>query len=126
MLDAATMSSGDRQPEMLLRKVFQRIDVRYPPEVLHARYSVRSQVWVMSYLVVQPLFGVRSGPDFMYWGSKTIRGATRIHRTSSAGTNIPTECHVMLLHRCPPIRRLLIAAGIPDMCKCWHIFLTLT
>jgi hypothetical protein len=77
MLDAATMSSGDRQPEMLRRKVFQRIDVRYPPEVLHARDSVGSQVWVMFYLVVHPLFGVLSGPDFMYWGSKTVRGATR-------------------------------------------------
>jgi hypothetical protein len=46
MLDA-TMSSGDTQPEMLRHKALQLIDVRYPPAVLHARDSIRSEVWVM-------------------------------------------------------------------------------
>lgn len=77
MLDAATLSSGDRVPEVWRRKAFQRTDVRYPPEVVASRDSVGSQVWTMFYLVVHPFFGVVSGPDFMYWGSKTMRGNER-------------------------------------------------
>lgn len=91
MLDAATLSSGDRLPEVWRRQAFQRTDVRYPPEVLHSRDAVGSQVWVMFYLVVHPLFGVVSGPDFMYWGSKTMRGSTR-HAPSFRCWYVPDKC----------------------------------
>jgi hypothetical protein len=77
MLDAATLSSGDKTPEVWRRKAFQRTDVRFPPEVLHSRDAVGSQVWVMFYMVVHPLFGVVCGPSFTYWGSSTVRGAKR-------------------------------------------------
>lgn len=45
LLDAATMSSGDRAPEMWRRPAFQRTDVRYPPEEVHATDPVGSQMW---------------------------------------------------------------------------------
>ena len=77
MLDAATLSSGDRVPEVWWRKAYQRTDVRYPPKVVASGDAVGSQVWTMFYLVVHPSFGVFSGPDFMYWGSKTMRGNER-------------------------------------------------
>ncbi len=77
MLDAATMSSGDKMKEPYNRKAFQRSDVRYAPEVLQGHDPVGSQVWAMFYVVVHPEFGLVSGPDFMYWGSKTMRGRNR-------------------------------------------------
>jgi len=77
MLDAATLSSGEKMKEPYNRRAFQRSDVRYPPEVVQSYDPVGSQVWAMFYVVVHPEFGLVSGPDFMYWGSKTMRGATR-------------------------------------------------
>lgn len=77
MLDAATMSSGDKMKEPYNRKAFQRSDVRYAPEVLQGHDPVGSQVWAMFYVVVHPEFGLVSGPDFMYWGSRTMRGRNR-------------------------------------------------
>lgn len=77
MLDAATLSSGEKMKEPYNRRAFQRCDVRYPPEVVQSVDPVGSQVWAMFYIVVHPEFGLVSGPDFMYWGSKTMRGATR-------------------------------------------------
>ena len=77
MLDAATVSSGDKMQELWRQQAFQRADVAYPPEVVTARDTVGSQVWAMFYVVVHPEFGLVSGPDFMYWGSKTVRGKNR-------------------------------------------------
>ena len=77
MLDAATTSSGDKIQELWREHAFQRSDVTYPPEVVQAHDPVGSQVWVMYYVVVHPDFGLVSGPDFMYWGSKSVRGAAR-------------------------------------------------
>lgn len=77
MLDAATMSSGDKMHELWRETAFQRTDVTCAPEVVTARDPVGSQVWTMFYVVVHPDFGLVSGPDFMYWGSKTVRGQTK-------------------------------------------------
>ena len=77
MLDAATLSSGDKMQELLRETAFQRADVTYPPEVITARDPVGSQVWAMFYVVVHPEHGLVSGPDFMFWGSKTMRGNTK-------------------------------------------------
>jgi hypothetical protein len=77
MLDAATISSGDKMQELWREKAFMRTDVIYPPEVVTARDPVGSQVWAMFYVVVHRKLGLVSGPDFMYWGSKTVRGSNK-------------------------------------------------
>ena len=51
ILDAATMSSGDKMKEPYNRKASQRSDVRYATEVLQGHDPVGSQVWAMFYVV---------------------------------------------------------------------------
>jgi hypothetical protein len=99
MLDAATLSSGDKMKEPYNRTAFQRSDVRYPPEVVQGHDPVGSQVWAMFYVVVHPEFGLVSGPDFMYWGSRTMRGATR----HAAGF----KCWYVILHECKVVSHFL-------------------
>ena len=63
--------------ELWRQHAFQRCDVIYPPEVVQAHDPVGSQVWTMFYVVIHPDMGLVSGPDFMYWGSKTVWGARK-------------------------------------------------
>ena len=77
MLDAATVSSGEKIQDLWRQHAYQRSDVIHPPEVVQAHDPVGRQVWSMFYMVIHPDIGLVSGPDFMYWGSKTIRGAAK-------------------------------------------------
>lgn len=92
MLDAGTLSSGDKMQEPYREHAYQRSDVTYPPEVIQAHDPVGSQVWTMFYVVIHPDIGLVSGPDFMYWGSKTVRGASKHAADFSCWCVITHEC----------------------------------
>ena len=76
MLDASALSTAKPAPPKK-EKAYQRVDTFYPPELVKSSEHLSSALWVMFYIVIHPKYGVVVPPSFMYWGSKTKRGAQR-------------------------------------------------
>ena len=73
VVDAATLSTG-KMGGGQAQKGFYALDVLHPPEEVRGKDSVGAHIWVMFYMAIMKDQGVISGPDYMYWGSKTLRG----------------------------------------------------
>ena len=73
LIDAFTISTcvSGKKPKV---RTFYSKKKFFPPELVRPADSGNTALWAMAYIAIHKEEGIVSGPDFMYWASKTQRG----------------------------------------------------